>query len=485
MLDTAEQDARLNEIAALLVHLAPGGTESMKFAYSAVGTSFEQAAVPYGFNRTEALLPFTGIYSLLRDLRSRMHVEGDGTWLEMDLKVELRPASSSLADGGIPRWEVRFKSVDEITFMDEIPPAAAAEELRMFPQEPHRVPEWMAELAAAQEAADRFEPDGFAPQPETDLEAALPDGLDGLFAAARDRLLDFLPPENADRFLVGRLAEGCWSVVHLAPAWLAVRMKDGVCAERHAYTDPAAAAAAAAGAVIAEAGVEVNSSVLRGAGVLSETTAPRMNIDAWTLDSSARNGIKQIRRTIAAERPRPATGRGRRYFALLPLANRPGGYFVVHPSPVPAKGDFVSTHEIFAWHVRSSLPKAKVPPPAPDETVTLEAGTELDTYDGDNLGTLFTIGTPFERRQLHGYPEDTPYRVYRLLRPLEATVFVPDSRTVYRPGERGPKRLPDERGRAYVLERSIRGHLEAGDIVEISEPGGTPVPLRDKWDFGE
>ncbi|MEU8123213.1 glycohydrolase toxin TNT-related protein [Spirillospora sp. NPDC049024] len=496
MLSTAEQDERLDEIASLLVHLAPGGLESMRFAYSAVGTSLERGVLPFGSMETEALLPHSGVYPLVRELRSRMYVEGDGTWLQMDLKVHFRPAATSVTDGGTPRWEVRFKSVDEITFMDEITPAAAAEELRMFPQEPHRVPDWMARLAAVQEAADRFDADEFSSQPESDLEAALPDGLGGVFDTARARLRDHLAAEPGDRFLVGRLADGRWSIVHLAPAWLAVRMADGECVERRAFGDPAAAAAFAAGAALAEAGAEVNSSVLQGANVLSRTTVRKDGVDAWRLTTPSGNGTAQIttpfgngtaqiRRSIGAERPNGPAARGRAYFALSPLDNRPGGYFIVHPGRVPAKGDFVSTHQIFEWHVRSSLPKAKVPPPAPDETVTLEAGTELDTYDGDNLGTLFTIGTPFERRQLHGYPEDTPYRVYRLLRPLEATVFVPDSRTVYRPGERGPKRLPDERGRAYVLERSIRDHLEAGDIVEISEPGGTPVPLRDKWDFGE
>ncbi|MFB4308708.1 glycohydrolase toxin TNT-related protein [Actinomadura sp. GTD37] len=480
MLSTAEQDTRLDEIASLLLHLAPGGLTSMKFAYLAVGASFEQAVIPDGHERTESLLPFSGVLPLLRELRSRMHVEGDGTWLEMNLEVHLRPG----ADGGVPHWEVRFKSVDEITSTDEITPAAAAEELRMFPQEPHRVPAWLADLAAVQEAADRFAADDFAPQRESDLEAALPDGQGGLFETARGRLRDVVAAEPAGRFLVGRLADGCWSVVHLAPAWLALRMDGGECAERRAFADPAAAVAFAAGAVLAEAGAEVNSSVLRGAGVLSETADRRNGVDAWRLTTPGGNGTRQIRRSIGAERPRGPAARGRRYFALLPLDNRPGGYFIVHPGPVPEKGDFASTHQIFEWHVGSSLPKAKTPEPAPVEDVVLEPGMELDTYDGENTGTLFTIGTPFERRQLHGYPEDTPLRVYRVLRPLRATPLTLDARTVYRPGERGPKRLPDEHGAAYGLEFSIGDHRESGDLTEISGPGGEPVPPRDP-DAGE
>ncbi len=73
----------------------------------------------------------------------------------------------------------------------------------MFPQEPHRVPGWMADLAAVQEAADRFDPDAFTPQRESDLEAALPDGLGGLFEKARATLRDYQIAGAADRFLVG------------------------------------------------------------------------------------------------------------------------------------------------------------------------------------------------------------------------------------------------------------------------------------------
>lgn len=485
MLSMAEQDARLDEIASLLLHLAPGGLMSMKFTYCAVGTSYEQAVIPAGFERTESLIPDSGVLPLLRDLRSQMYVEGDGTWLEMNLTVHLRPGTTSLADGGVPAWEVRFHSVDEITFMDRITPAAAAEELRMFPQEPHRVPGWMADLAAVQEAADRFDPGAFTPQREADLAAALPGGLGGLFEKAHARLREYRIAEAADQFLIGRLADGCWSIVHLPPAWLAVRMDGGEPVERRAFADPAAAAAFAAGAVLAEAGAEVNSSVLAGAGVLSRTKRPRDGIDAWRLDTAAGNGTRQIRRSIAAERPRGPAARGRRYFELLPLDNRPGGYFIVHPGPAPARGDFVSTHQIFEWHVGNSLPEASPPRPAPQEETVLQPGMELDTYDGDNTGTLFTIGTPFERRQLHGYPEDTPLRTYRVLRPLRATVLTGlDARTVYRPGERGPKRLPDERGRAFDLERSIRDHVESGDLTEISGPGGDPVPPRDHRDAG-
>ncbi|NVI91991.1 hypothetical protein [Actinomadura sp. BRA 177] len=431
MLSTAEQDSRLNEIASLLLHLTPGGLTSMKFAYFAVGASYEQAVIPYGFETTESLIPDSGVLPLLRELRSLMHIEGDGTWLEMNLNVHLRPGVTSVADGGTPAWDVRFHSVDEITFMARITPAAAAEELRMFPQEPHRVPGWMADLAAVQEAADRFDPDAFTPQRESDLEAALPDGLGGLFEKARATLRDYQIAGAADRFLVGRLADGCWSVVHVAPAWLAVRMADGECVEQRAFTDAAAATAFAAGAVLAEAGAEVNSSVLQGAGVLSRTENPRDGVDAWRLDTTSGNGTLQIRRSIAAERPHGSAARGRRYFELLPLDNRPGGYFIVHPGPAPARGDFVSTHQIFEWHVGSSLPEAKPPEPSPDEETVLRPGMELDTYDGDNTGTLFTIDTPFERRQLHGYPEDTPLRVYRVLRPLPATILTYlDARTV-------------------------------------------------------
>ncbi|WP_301177643.1 hypothetical protein [Actinomadura geliboluensis] len=475
MLSTAEQDARLDAIASLLARLAPDGAESLEFAYRAVGSSFEHAGLPFTARNIESLLPSSGVYPLVRELRSLMHVDGDGTWLEMHLKLRLRPAAA-------PEWEVRFRSVDEITFMDDVPPAAAAEELRTFPQAPHRVPEWIAELAAVQDAADRFDPDTFSPQPEPDLVAALPADLAELFDTARARLRDQLPEGPAGRFLVGELADGCWSVLHLAPAWLAARMDGGACVEQRAFTDPAAAVAFAAGAVLAEAGAEVNSSVLRGAGVLNRTTDRRNGVDAWRLTSGDGNGARQLRRSIAAERPRGADARERRFFALSPLDNRPGGYFVVQPGQVPAEGDFVSTHQIFQWHIGSSLPKAGAPEPSPVEDVVLEPGTELDTYDFTSTGRLFTIGTPFEWRQLDGYPEDVPHRFFRVLRPLRATPLPLSGRTLYRPGDWGPKRLPDARGRGFGLPHSIIDHVESGDLTEISGPGGDPVPLRDDWD---
>ncbi|MCQ0016259.1 hypothetical protein [Actinomadura madurae] len=135
-----QDDERLNEIASLLARLAPDGSKALKFAYRAVGSSFEQAFIPDGMAAAEARLPQSGIHPLLRDLRTRMYEDGDGTWLEMDLTVRSRPEAASLADDDAPAWEVRYKSVDEITFADEITPLAASEELRMFPQEARRVP---------------------------------------------------------------------------------------------------------------------------------------------------------------------------------------------------------------------------------------------------------------------------------------------------------------------------------------------------------
>ncbi|SFO32840.1 hypothetical protein SAMN04489713_105105 [Actinomadura madurae] len=478
-----QDDERLNEIASLLARLAPDGSKTLKFAYRAVGSSFEQAFIPDGMTAAEARLPQSGIYPLLRHLRARMYEDGDGTWLEMDLTVRSRPEAASLADDDAPAWEVRYRSVDEITFADEITPLAAFEEMRMFPQEARRVPRWMGALASVEDAVDRFDPHDFSPQ--DDLESALPDGLDGLFTAARERLLAVVPREDADRFLVGRLADGCWSIVHAPPAWAAVRMENGESVEKHAYAGPVAAVAFAAGAVLAEAGAEVNSSVLRGAGALSRVTDRKKGVDAWTLPAHDKNGSRQVRRSMAAERPEGAATRGRRYLALSPLDNRHGGYFVVHPGPVPAQGDFVSTHQIFEWHVRSGLPEARTPAPAPAEEVVLDAGMELDTAEPVSSGLLFTLGTPFERRRLPGDPDHYSYRVYRVQRPITATPVDLGAKTFHRPGESGPKRLPDEQGQAFSLPGPIIDHLESGDLVEISGPGGAPVAPRDYWDTEE
>lgn len=168
----------------------------------------------------------------------------------------------------------------------------------------------------------------------------------------RDMLPDMLPDGAAERFLVGRTAEGRGSVV---------------------------------GAILAECDAEINSTVLTSAGLIYLEEAPRKNVRAWMLTRYPRNGALQTQRSRSAERPGGAEARRHRYICLKGLHNRPGGYFVCRPGPPPAKGQFVSTRRIFEFCAAQRLPKAAPPPePAPDEPVlpreTLPAGLELDAY---------------------------------------------------------------------------------------------------------
>ncbi|MFI0350662.1 glycohydrolase toxin TNT-related protein [Actinomadura sp. 9N407] len=502
MLERAEEDRCLDDIASLLVHLMPGGWELASLSYRAVGTSFEYAviggglvhprlpnrhneATPTRMREAEELLPLSGVHELLRDLRSRMHEKARGTWLEMNLKVRCRAGETSDLDGPRPLWGVSYKYADEISWADEVPPAAAAEELLAHPQDAQDVPEWLGRLAMVQAPADRFDSGELlrSPQRESDLVAALPEGLADLFAASRALLLDVLEPEEADRFLVGRLADGHWSVVHAAPSWLAVRMEDGAGAEVHAFEEARSAAAFAIGAVLAEAGAEVNSTVLTAAGVLSMLTAPRKGVDTWTLGDYQQFGTKQMRRSRSVERPSGAAARGRRYIRLSTLHNRPGGYFVCRPGPVPSRGDFVSTHEIFRRCAEKWLPKAR--PPVRERPVAetfptevLEPGTELDAYGEPDRDVLFTIGTPFSRRGLYGTPEQYAYHVYRVQRPFEVSPGLFTATPIFPTGQDRPaeeERPAGTDGRGFYVSRPIADLLRSGELVEITGPGGEPV----------
>ncbi|OLT10822.1 hypothetical protein BJF79_25460 [Actinomadura sp. CNU-125] len=504
-LQTAEEEL-LNEIASLLVHIMPGCWELARFTYQAVGTceqvsigggladeerlGMHNEATPSDMNVAEELVPLSGVYDLLRDLRARMYDERRGTWTRMSFDVRCGAAGAAPSGGDLPRWRVSFRYPGEMDWQEgdsweEVTtPADAYEELRTFPRDARYVPEWLGRLAALHVAALEFDIDALerSPQDERELVAMLPYGLDGLFFAAREMLRDLLPNGGAERFLVGRTGEGCRSVIHAAPSWLEVHREDGA-TEVRAFADARAAVAAALGAVLAEGDVEVNSSVLASADLIFLEEVPRKNVCAWMLTPHPRSGYRQAQRSLSTERPSSGEARQHRYISMSGLHNRPGGYFVCRPGSPPVQGEFVSTRQVFEWCAGQRLPKAKPPPENVAERSafpreTLPVGMELDSYGDTAQEFLFTIGTPFSRRGLPGVSSEYAYRVYRVQRPFAVSPGLFTATPIFPTGEGEPSEsTPGSHG--FHLGRPISDLLDSGELVEIAAPGGEPVTARD------
>ena len=507
-LRTTEEEL-LNEIASLLVHIMPGCWDLARFTYQAVGAC-EQAvltgalvhperpgdhsqALLLPLMTVEELVPHSGLYDLLRDLRARMYDERRGTWTRMRLDVRCEAAGAAPSGGDLPWWRVFFGYPGEVewregeTWEEATTPADAYEELRTFPRDAQYVPEWLGRLAALHVPALEFDAGApeRSPQDEHELAGTLPDGLGGLFSEAREMLRDLLPDGGAERFLVGRTAEGCRSVIHAAPAWLEVHRAGGATDVR-AFADARSAVVSAVGAILAEGGAEVNSSVLALADVIYREDAPRKNVHAWSFSRYPRNGHRQVHRTRIAERPKGPEARRHRYISLEGLHNRPGGYFVCRPGPVPAHGPFASTRQVFELCAGQRLPRAKPPEAAPDEQAfpreTLPAGTELDAYGDTDQEFLFTIGTPFSRRGLPGAPGDYAYRVYRVRRPFAVSPGLFAAAPIFSTGGDAPDAPEEPSGagsRGFYLGRPLSDLLASGELVEIAAPGGEPATAAD------
>ncbi|MBE1533354.1 TNT domain-containing protein [Actinomadura algeriensis] len=490
------EDELLNEIASLLVHIMPGCWELARFTYQAVGTCEQVSigggladrqrlgthneATPAAMNAAEELVPLSGVYDLLRELRARMYDERRGTWTRMGLDVRCGAAGAAPSGGDLPRWRVYFRYPGEMDWQEgdsweEVTtPADAYEELRTFPRDARHVPEWLGRLAALHVPALEFDADALerSPQDEDELVATLPDGLDGLFSAAREMLRDLLPNGGTERFLVGRTEEGCRSVIHAAPSWLEVHKEHGL-TEVRAFADARSAVAAAVGAVLAEGNAEVNSSVLILADLIFLDRAPRKNVCAWMLTRHPRNGYRQAQRSLSTERPSGGEARRHRYISMSGLHNRPGGFFVCRPGPPPVQGEFVSTRQVFEWCAAQWLPRAKLPsedaaaPVFPRET--LPVGMELDSYGDTAQEFLFTIGTPFSRRGLPGAPDEYAHRVYRVQRPFAVSPGLFAAAPIFPTGEDEPsENAPGSRG--FHLGRPISDLLDSGELVEIAAP---------------
>ncbi|MFC5745155.1 glycohydrolase toxin TNT-related protein [Actinomadura rugatobispora] len=471
-MEREREDRLLSDIATLLVHLFPGGWEKAEVTYRAVGRSYERISVGGGlvnpkhlkrhstrtataFIPAEELLPASGVFDLLRRLRSEMYEARRGTWVQVGVGVYC-------AIGGRPQWGVTYKRADEVAWGAEVPAAACVEELRAFPRED--VPEWMSRAAGAQAAADAVDPG--VVQEERELVAALPAGLEHLFVRARDLVRD-VAPRASGRFLAGRVADGRWSVVR-APGeggWAVVGGGGAV-----PFEHVREAVAYAVGGVLAGAGAEVNSAVLELAGLLHRRTEPDSGRDAWMLTAE---GGRVGARTRGL--PRPESGA---FVALGPIHNRPVGcgYFACETGPPPERGGFVSTHEVFERLAGQMLPHPAPEPEAPEAAPVevLPPGTELDAYGGTDRPFLFEIGTPFSVRGLYGTADAHPYRVYRVERPLRVHPGLFAGTAIFPTGEelRNP---PEEPGRGYYLVDSIADLVASGLLTEITRPGGTPV----------
>ncbi|MFD0902528.1 glycohydrolase toxin TNT-related protein [Actinomadura sediminis] len=492
-MERREEDRYLQDIATLLVHLAPGAWEVVTLAYQAIGTSFERALLTgalahprfVGKNLrdtagalipAEVLLPVSGIYPLLRRLRTEMHEDGRGTWthLRLDVHCSRTKNPEELLWGVTYQYLDEFPRIDDAKLMGDVPASAFAEELRMFPRPLHSVPGWAAHRAEVHAAAETLDPAQQArtPQDEARLVAALPAGLEELFDWTRARLAA-IAPGREDRFQVGRLAEGCWSVLHHPPAWIAARYQDGRCTQLRAFTGPREAVRYAAAGVVADAEVPVDSAVLSSAGIASRTVQRRGDIDAWLLTSK---GGRLTHWSRGAVRPSGAEAEQHRYVDLQVVNNRPGGYFVLPAGPPPEKGEFLSVHEVFEHFLDEVLPRAEVEAaPEPEEPAreVLPVGVELDAHGGTDRPFLFTIGTPFSQRGLYGTPDAYPYRAFRVAKELEAFPGLFADAPIFPTGRTEP--APDGTGRGFYLVHSIDDLLRSGHLVEIDAPGGEPI----------
>ena len=94
--------------------------------------------------------------------------------------------------------------------------------------------------------------------------ALLPESIADIFAKARLRLEEVVPG-GAGRLQIGRLAEGCWSVVSAGSGWLTVGFAEDGQARATGFTDVRSALAHAMAQIMAEEKVEITSELLLAA----------------------------------------------------------------------------------------------------------------------------------------------------------------------------------------------------------------------------
>ncbi|MER6813492.1 glycohydrolase toxin TNT-related protein [Spirillospora sp. NPDC000708] len=289
------------------------------------------------------------------------------------------------------------------------------------------------------------------PQDEHDLVARLAPESPILFYRAR-RLLREWTRDAADRFLVGRVEDGCWTILHGDDGWLAVRTENGAPREITAHGTARAAVAHALGGLLTEAGTGLNMKVFQLAGIIEPGPDDRTDLGPWFLTET---GERLRAESESAPRPDPEVP----CVALDRLLGRDRGYFALRRESAPERGAFVTVHRAFALAAHRELPDG------PGEAAeTLPEGRVLDAYGGTDEVFLYELGTPFHERGTWGSADAHPHRFYRLERPLRVYPAFPLEYTIVPRGKR------TDRGRGYHLVDSIADLLRDGALSEVPDP---------------
>ncbi|MDL4814889.1 TNT domain-containing protein [Actinomadura opuntiae] len=285
------------------------------------------------------------------------------------------------------------------------------------------------------------------PQDEHDLTDALAPESPILFFRAR-RLLDEWTRDAAARFLVGRLEDGCWSVLHGDDGWHSI----GTDAEHSTHDTARAAVAHALGGLLTEAGTGLNMKIMEMAGIVEGPELDSTDWGPWTLtDSGRRLGAE------SEHAPRPAADVP--CIALDRLPGHRGAYIALRPEAAPEHGPYVTVHHIFELAAFRQLPEGPGEPPE-----ELTEGSVLDCYGDTGQVFLYEPGTPFHERGIPGSADRYPHRFYRLQRPLRVHPAFPLEYTIVARGRTTGS------GRGYYLVDSVADLLRDGALVETADP---------------
>ncbi|GAA2161678.1 glycohydrolase toxin TNT-related protein [Actinomadura napierensis] len=295
------------------------------------------------------------------------------------------------------------------------------------------------------------------PQDEHDLVARLAPESPILFFRARRLLRDWTRDGTA-RFAVGRLEDGCWSILHGDGGWHAVRSDGGRPAEHTAHGTARAALARAVGALLTEAGTGLNMKVFQLAGITRPAPDDLTDWGPWYLTETG-----ERLRAESENGPRP--GPEVPCVALRRLLGRERGYFTLRRESAPEQGGFVTVRQVFELAVHRELPER---PGEPSEV--LPAGTVLDCYGDTGQVFLYEPGTPFHKRGIPGMAEQHAHRFYRLQRPLRVYPAFPLEHTII------PNGRVTATGRGHYLVDSIADLLRDGHLAETADPHEEPAP---------